>query len=536
MANILFKRGLHASLPTTAVDGAFYLTTDSHRLYAGIGSKLVDLNQYINVVNTVDGATDSLAALQNVQLGDFAYVKTGNILAIYQEVKEGNNTVRKWIQINVNDDTKNSALAFSGSGNADDATLKITLTDSAGGDVEDTIKFVGTQGTDVSIDADGNITIQGCTFTVGGKATKTGTDVTKYEIELTPSDDEVAGSKVALVPGANITFTDKGNNTLEISTHDETALSDAEITISGEDVSISVSDSKGNTVTSSAEDAIFMTYGKNGTSRASNQGKMDVYTISEVDDLFNKLDGLTYKGTVADLATLKAITTPAVGDIYMASAAFDIADAIIATDIGHDGTCEVGDLFIAKGTEANGVITSNLKWTYVPSGNDLDTTYKVEVDAAGHKISIRNNATTDIIGSLDIDTGATGKIVVSGAADSANENLALTLEHATVDRKDTTEAAISNQDSVTAVVGVTTDSTGHITGVKTQNIGIMGYQLSGATVTATGNVATVTDNLANTAGDDAGSSTFKIDASKGDNLEVTASGNVITMQMVWGTF
>ena len=136
MANILFKRGLHASLPTTAVDGTFYLTTDSHRLYAGIGSKLVDLNQYINVVNTVDGASDSLAALTNVQLGDFAYVKTGNILAIYQEVKEGNSTVRKWIQINVNDDTKNSAIAFSGSGNADDATLKITLTDSAGADVD----------------------------------------------------------------------------------------------------------------------------------------------------------------------------------------------------------------------------------------------------------------------------------------------------------------------------------------------------------------------------------------------------------------
>ena len=47
MANILFKRGKHSALPTTAVDGAFYLTTDSHRLYAGIGDELVDLNKYI---------------------------------------------------------------------------------------------------------------------------------------------------------------------------------------------------------------------------------------------------------------------------------------------------------------------------------------------------------------------------------------------------------------------------------------------------------------------------------------------------------
>ena len=47
MANLLFKRGLHANLPTTAVDGAFYLTEDTHRLYAGIGTELVDLNKYI---------------------------------------------------------------------------------------------------------------------------------------------------------------------------------------------------------------------------------------------------------------------------------------------------------------------------------------------------------------------------------------------------------------------------------------------------------------------------------------------------------
>ena len=536
MANILFKRGVHAQLPTTAVDGAFYLTTDSHRLYAGIGTDLVDLNQYINVVNTLDGATNSLASLTNVQLGDFAYVKTGNILAVYQEVKEGNNTVNKWVQINVNDDTTNASIAFSGTGDTDDATLKITLKDSEGHDVEDTIKFVGTQGTDVSIDADGNITIQGCTYTVSGKATTVGTDVTKYEIELTPSDDEVAGSKVALVPGANITFTDNGNNTLTISTHDATELASADVTVNGENVSITVTDSKGSTVTDTAESAIYMTYGKNGTSRASNQGKMDVYTVSEVDALFNKLDGLTYKGTVADLAALKAITAPSVGDIYMASGSFAITDAIIATDIGHDGQCEIGDLFIAKGEETNGVISKNLKWTYVPSGNDLDTTYKVVVDANAHKLSIINIPTGDPIGSIDIDSGATGKIVLTGSADANNENLGLTIEHAAVTRKDGTEEAVSNQTTVTAVVGVTTDSTGHVSGIKTQNIGIMGYQLSGATVSAADNVATVVDTLKDTAGDGAGTSTFKIDASASDNLNVTANGTSIVMKLEWGTF
>ena len=37
MANIMFRRGLQANLPQTAVDGPFSLTEDTQRLYVGIG-------------------------------------------------------------------------------------------------------------------------------------------------------------------------------------------------------------------------------------------------------------------------------------------------------------------------------------------------------------------------------------------------------------------------------------------------------------------------------------------------------------------
>ena len=39
MSNVYFKRGLQASLPSNSaniVDGAFYLTTDTNRLYANM--------------------------------------------------------------------------------------------------------------------------------------------------------------------------------------------------------------------------------------------------------------------------------------------------------------------------------------------------------------------------------------------------------------------------------------------------------------------------------------------------------------------
>lgn len=55
MANVSFKRGPAANLAAagfSAQDGVFYLTTDTHRLYVGQDSELVDLNRYIKYVDT----------------------------------------------------------------------------------------------------------------------------------------------------------------------------------------------------------------------------------------------------------------------------------------------------------------------------------------------------------------------------------------------------------------------------------------------------------------------------------------------------
>jgi hypothetical protein len=42
--NVLFKKGLQANLPTSNItENAFYLTTDTHRLYAGVDNTHVAL-------------------------------------------------------------------------------------------------------------------------------------------------------------------------------------------------------------------------------------------------------------------------------------------------------------------------------------------------------------------------------------------------------------------------------------------------------------------------------------------------------------
>ena len=52
--NVLFKRGMQASLEAAqTIEGAFYLTKDTHRLYVGQGKNPVLLNQTVQFVNSI---------------------------------------------------------------------------------------------------------------------------------------------------------------------------------------------------------------------------------------------------------------------------------------------------------------------------------------------------------------------------------------------------------------------------------------------------------------------------------------------------
>lgn len=86
MANVLFKRGLSTNLTTIApVEGAFYLTTDTDKLYVGkrINEdevKIVELNRCII---SVDKASDII----NPVVDQFYYIEEGNILAYWDGEK-----------------------------------------------------------------------------------------------------------------------------------------------------------------------------------------------------------------------------------------------------------------------------------------------------------------------------------------------------------------------------------------------------------------------------------------------------------------
>ena len=85
MANVLFKKGLQASLPVSRDAGTFYVTTDTHRLY--LGNDL--LSQAVEVVENINALPSSAAVKVK---GQFYYAEAENVLAKF------NGTT--WVQIN----------------------------------------------------------------------------------------------------------------------------------------------------------------------------------------------------------------------------------------------------------------------------------------------------------------------------------------------------------------------------------------------------------------------------------------------------
>lgn len=547
MANILFKRGLHKNLPTTAIDGAFYLTEDTHRLYAGIGTELVDLNKYIRTFATLN---DLKTNWTNPEIGDFAYIEGGNILAVYRTY-EG---VKQWVQINQNTDTVNTSLAFTGDGASDPGTLTLTLTDSESDTVVGNVKFLGTKGIDVTVAADGTVTVEGNPYSLDVAYTEAGGEVSAMTVTLNSEDEEVTDTNFNITAGNNITFTKTTNgvkiNGVDAADFDANA---SELVVDEGTPSLTLTLSNSNTITLKDENSLYYTYGKTGSSTAYNQGKLDVYTISEVDAKLSELNAMTYKGPVTS-ASLP--TDVSIGDTYMAAASFTIklGTGNVISSTGEDQKVKIGDLFIATGTEdaSTGKITSStLKWTYIPAGDDsqTDTVYSYSLNTADHILSVQESTSGDVVAHIDVDN-SDGKLVLTSTADTTNYPdvkvpWKLDIKHATVTRNNTTSSA-SDVHTFTAVDGITTDDTGHVTGVNTKTVKVYTYELSGAGVVDTGtagNGVTVTDTLKNNSGDAAGTSVFKVETSvtngvHDDNLKVTANtaGDGFKITMEWGTF
>lgn len=507
MANVQFKRGTQASLEAllakqgtagSYVEGAFYLTTDSDRLYFAQSDKeLVHLNH--NVIHVAN--ISALPTLADAITGDFYYCVAENVLC----TKKAGAT--EWTQINknTNDDHDTSVTGLTVSANADESNNIITLSYA----VKQAFKNLLTNATDPVQDVTASVTLSqsdldkvldlatnvtasvsggtatiktngrgsgGSGFTmkgagsvtVGGGAdaiTITGVNTTygiskeanSANVVLKGSDNKT--SEIAFTAGTDLETVNTTANTVTYKhapvTHTQatpaqssvshggtfTAISDITVSATGhvtgstkqvyklpvdkyaKAIAVDKTGTNGNITVTMADNSTFgdtnaLFYkieNVDGTTDTFYNGAvLNVYSKEDIDDKFLGVNAMTYKGVVGTVAL--PTTGVHIGDTYMVD------------KVGTYGgsSCKIGDLLIATGTEANGVITSDtLKWTMVPSANDTDTQFALSVASAtnGGQIVLKNTTANKQVGSAIIEggdqilvsptTGPDGKIKIS---------------------------------------------------------------------------------------------------------------------------
>lgn len=214
MANVLFKRGLQANLPKSdIIDGAFYLTTDTNRLYVGNNTELVELNKSITVVESVDKLPKT-----GVEVGQFYYIAgtnkhagasddNGNILAVVTSIVNGN---PQWTQVNPDTVDGNDRLSdvtitkgnYDAVHNVIPYTLSFTIKDKAGKGIETITKTLNVAPSDIISKADVSVS----TSSAGGNAATITT-----QIKDTSNNNALStGSSFSIAGGDNVTISQKG--------------------------------------------------------------------------------------------------------------------------------------------------------------------------------------------------------------------------------------------------------------------------------------------------------------------------------------
>ena len=530
MANVGFKLGTQAKVDallktpgTSVVEGSFYLTSDTHRLYIGqkaaaedTNAQLFPVNEGVITVDTIEDLPKVSTADSSVYAGRFYYVTNGNILCVYNG--------KSWVQINTNTDTYVNSHSYSVKGG--EITDKIGL--SNGGDVNATFTVEGANGI--------QITGTGTTLTITGD---------KYSLSSTVADNKATvkldsantadDTSVVLAGGDNVTIT-QNTDTKEVTIESkDTKLTSLTGAAAAEGFTITGNNSDGSETTPATINPQIKV-GKTTQPVAkfvNGIATLDVYSTKDIDDKMKALNAMVYKGTLGKAGTVETLPTAniCVGDTYLAA-----EDVTI-----NEHTVHAGSLIIARGTEdASGFITTDtLVWDIVESTQDTDTQYSFQAIEGG--IKLHGTAGGDT-GQLVVEGGT--DVSVAAAKSDASANQTLTVNHKAVTRADSADTALdqikNGSTDVTVITGVTTSKTGHVTGVKTQKITLQDSNTTltsvSNAVTATGNVATVTSTVKGTLGtgaDTSAAGTFKVAST---SMTVTGSNSQVNIDLTWGTF
>ena len=549
---VKFKLGTQASLNTLKDSqkgwevGTFYLTSDSSRLYIGQADELALLNKSVEIYADLASLRKKTTVSTE---GDIAYCVKENVLAYYNGTQ--------WNQINPDDDTILTALTQVVS--SVDKGVKITTggtnSDSGKTITAADVTITGVKGAQVAMANNKALTITGDTYTL---------DVQKHadttnDIDLVLNSALQEDSTVHIKGGDNVTITKVANsNGIQIAAKD-TKLNDISLGLGNDgELQVGASDTGTTNVLKKQKLGYFVDGSYYGIGSDTKQVDLPVYSKDQVDALINKLDGMTYRGTIGTGGTT-----------FTMDASFNVLKGGTATDI-HIGdmflvqgskltyatgkTAGIGDLLIATAkdgkSETNGVLAiGDVEWTYVSSGDDaqIDTTYVFKADKTTDSMTVTSSNGGGVVGKISFAEGDGIVIESTDNGGSSPNQLAVTIKHDTYasgtssDKDSETNGATFDSKSLTnggsfAVIDSIVYDNGHITNINTKTLQTLEYKPGPDSASNSDDYKTATVKHTLQAGTTLVSDDNAKMVLKSDTLKLSATGNTVTADLVWGSF
>ena len=567
---VMFKLGLQTNIPAdgAAVNGTFYLTSDTHRLYIGQGNNAVPINAGVTFYNTFAELTTATTSENEQNLaGRMFFLKNDNILCV-----RSNNT---WVQIN--SDTKlTSALAevvkIPDVGNGEGARVTIQVQDTSGKAVQTPFNIKPKTGNVKVYAGEDGKTVE---IGVSDGATY---DLTSAEIkkknENDPEGQEVTVEGASLILTGSDSTTDKvnihGAGSVRISNTTDGILATGteytldSVTASAQDrgfnvaVSINNGGSENNTffpqikygATTQTVDFIKDTT-VDPTSKTG-IAILDVYTKGEVDSLFSSADAMIFKDAVSGVTELpnsaeNGWTYKYTGTIIAMS---DAKDANTRID-SSAGWINSGDLFIASGKEVNNSLTGDWKWIHVPAGDDERYSLGKNSKGIGIALNVAGGLSDAAAGDLVFNKDNWITLTDAYADKTTTINIGHKLvakdasTNVTVSSTNTSDQASAGPDGNTTleipVITPTVDAAGHITSLSQTTYKVidshnrLNKNETSLTVAGSNGTIKITPKIVMGDGETSADANMAFSL-KSESLTLTATDKVITAELEWGQF
>lgn len=564
--NINFLLGTQSNLEkyiagtTSAADGTFYLTNDTHRLYIGTSEgKAVPVNEGVITVASLE----ALAKIPNPHAGEFYYVTAENILCVYNG--------STWVQINNNSNSfiVDSNLTVTAANNVATVTKQYIYNDNTVAEKVTTPWHVaGVDGIKVTADDDTD------TITLTGVLNDKFTVSVDNDKAIFSLHDTFGRSKDFSVKSTDgrISVKKDEENGIVIGVLDMYNTGVDIVNGSADGFTVHVSDGKG-TVSGSFSPTI--TVGTESTTKqtlkfVNGNADLPVYTKAEIDSLQLALNAMTYRGLVAGSAdsaqNIQAWTTvmnakAQIGDTYL----FALNTTFTPSGSTKSTTRSAGSLVIARGVEdSTGFIPAGqVIWDYVEATNDTDTRYEFNGQASTSTTDGYIQLLSTLYGYQGGATALGKKLIFTNGTEikanvtvDADGNTTVQFNHDTHNAENTQETQsqgaayyrsggdVSYADTqITTIKGITVNAQGHVTGfttntvtLKDTNATVAQVALSGA-VSNAGAKATLTSlvQLNDGSGSTMTEKTGAMEFTTG-TLQYSMNGSALNIDLVWGSF